>query len=136
MNDLKCPRCQGTRYRKDGWDRKIRQVYECSDCGAKFTDLSGKPFSKMRTHEEIIFIGLYLTKVCHYPYRKTAQLIEEAYKIKRSDVSLLKWNKKFSKAFDELRKKYKVHFTKTQKSAKAIPCEIRNKQGYLSLTKK
>ena len=53
-----CPRCGLAPARKNGRDRRGRQVYECKRCGRSFTHVSGTPCSGYRFPPDVIALAV------------------------------------------------------------------------------
>jgi transposase-like protein len=98
---IRCIQCGSQLVRLDGKDRNLNQMYECSDCGKKFSEHHFQFFVGMRVPGNIIELALVL----HIRLNCSVQKIQEIFgsiDFKVSNVSIYNWIRKYADDYRKL----------------------------------
>lgn len=110
MENPLCPKCEAKTW-KIGRSSAGRQCYRCKECSFSFNERYGTPFHHLRKDESTVTFSVVL----YAKYPLSTRQVSEILAFNGEDVShnaIFEWSQKFAEHVPNIKKHYKVKFTK------------------------
>ncbi len=95
-----CPNCGPTGTRRNGRDRQGRQIYQCRDCGRRFTARSATSFSGYRFPPDVIALSVRWYLRFRLSYADVAELLAERG-IRVDASTVYDWVREFAPLYED-----------------------------------
>src|SRR5215210_160699 len=95
-----CPSCDRTEVRRNGRDRRGRQVHQCRGCHRRFTLLSATPFSGYRFPPDIIGLAVRWYIRFRLSYADVAELLAERG-VRVDPSTVYDWVREFAPLYED-----------------------------------